>query len=277
MLKLIVNADDLGAGHETDRGIFQAFTAGLVTSASLLATGPSARQAAERARELELPLGVHLNLSEGFALTGELPGLTDPTGRFPGKQPLRQILTTGDFEPAALATELRAQIEQVRSFGVTPDHLDSHQHFFLWPPLTRLVIELAHDCGISALRCPVSLAGPNADSTTDLQRDLDRYRALAGPARAALLASGLRYPQGLVGMELLDRLDGHKLRELIARLPSTGCLELMVHPGYLDPENPFGGRQREEELEALTNIACREQLQQAGVKLICFGDLPCGC
>ena len=50
MISLIINADDLGCNAERDRGIFKAFTDGIVTSASLLANGPSFDSAARLAR-----------------------------------------------------------------------------------------------------------------------------------------------------------------------------------------------------------------------------------
>ena len=44
-LKLIVTADDLGIAPERDEGIFEAFEHGIVTSASLLVNGVTAREA----------------------------------------------------------------------------------------------------------------------------------------------------------------------------------------------------------------------------------------
>ncbi|MGB1600998.1 MAG: ChbG/HpnK family deacetylase, partial [Promethearchaeia archaeon] len=44
-VSLIVTADDLGISPERDEGIFQAFSDGIVTNASLLVNGCSAREA----------------------------------------------------------------------------------------------------------------------------------------------------------------------------------------------------------------------------------------
>jgi len=277
MLKLIVNADDLGAGNETDRGIFQAFTDGLVTSASLLATGPSAPRAVPQAKDLGLPLGVHLNLSEGFAVTGPLAGLTDAGGKFLGKQRLRDILAAGRFDPAAVTCELTAQIELARSFGCAPDHLDTHQHIFLWPSLTSVVIDLAINQGVSALRAPFPVGDTASGASEKLRMDLACYRQLSDQTRRTLRSSGLRYPDGLLGMDLLNRLNRLRLLRLIEHLPAQGCLELMVHPGFPDPVNPFGGPEREEELQALNDPGVLRQLRQTPVDLINFGDLACAC
>jgi len=275
MLKLIVNADDLGTGSATDRGIFQSFRHGLVTSTSLLATGPTARQAAAEARSLELPYGVHLNLSEGKAISGSIRGLTDAEGRFPGKHRLREILAGEDFDRDAVAGELRAQLSLACSFGGQPDHLDTHQHCFLWPALTRPIIDLAQQHGIRALRCPVPVELPVAEIPAELAGDLSDYRQLGAAALRALHASGLSHPDGLLGMEQLNRLDQSRLLELLSRLPEQGCLELMVHPGFRDPMNPFDGPQREIELAALCSPETLRALDPDQIKLIDFGSLPC--
>jgi predicted glycoside hydrolase/deacetylase ChbG (UPF0249 family) len=82
MIRLIVSADDLGANPARNRGILEAFSLGIVTSASLLANGEAFCEAVDLAGDARLPVGVHLNLSEGFSLTGNVPALTDQQGRF---------------------------------------------------------------------------------------------------------------------------------------------------------------------------------------------------
>jgi predicted glycoside hydrolase/deacetylase ChbG (UPF0249 family) len=154
MIRLIVNADDLGSGVPRDRGIFTAFRHGIVTSASLLANGPSFAAAAREAIDCGLPVGVHLNLSEGSSLTGTIAGLTDAAGNFPGKTGLRGILRNGSFDQAAVHRELLVQVVRVVAAGITPDHLDTHQHCLLFPTLTGIVADVATVTGIRALRLP---------------------------------------------------------------------------------------------------------------------------
>jgi len=154
MIRLIVNADDLGSGASRDRGIFFAFRHGIVTSASLLVNGPGFAPAAREALACGLPTGVHLNLSEGKSLTGAIPGLTDAAGNFPGKAGLRNVLLNGSFDQAAVHRELLVQIVRVVAAGITPDHLDTHQHCLLFPALTGIVADVAAVTGIRALRLP---------------------------------------------------------------------------------------------------------------------------
>jgi len=269
--ELIVNADDFGAGKETDRGILQAFRQGIVTSASLLANGPNAAEAARMASASGLPVGVHLNLADGMALTGPISGLTDTTGRFPGKAASRHYLrktpSSGD-----LRRELAAQIDRVIKLGLTPDHLDSHQHCFLFPPVCDIIFELAETRDIPTLRLPKPAEPAANDPGGMLGEELAIYRELAPPAAAALRNRPLDSPLGLFGMPLLNRLDEEALLRTLELVP-PGRWELMVHPGLTDDANPFGGRERERELDGLCAPRVRSRLAELSIQLITFGDL----
>ncbi|TLM65560.1 MAG: ChbG/HpnK family deacetylase [Deltaproteobacteria bacterium] len=276
MIRLIVNADDLGSGPARDRGIFRAFTEGLATSASLLANGPSCRPAARAALACGLPVGVHLNLSEGRSLTGPIAGLTDGGDSFPGKTALRDILLAATFDAAAVRRELLAQIARVRDAGIEPDHLDTHQHCLLFPALTGLVAEVAEDAGIRALRLPLPAEAGAGSPPPALAAELALYGRLAPAAAATLRAAGLWTPDGLWGMPLLNRLDETTLAATLGSIPA-GTWELMTHPGEPDPDDPFGGPQRASELQALTAPAIRDLVAGRGIELTTFGACACAC
>ncbi|NPC79577.1 ChbG/HpnK family deacetylase, partial [Pyxidicoccus fallax] len=78
--RLVVNADDLGLHPALDAGILRAHREGIVTSATLLAMGPTAPEAAARARAQGLAVGLHL------ALSTRLPSAA-PAGSVPSEAP----------------------------------------------------------------------------------------------------------------------------------------------------------------------------------------------
>lgn len=275
-INLIVNADDLGAGDPTDRGIIEAFTTGIVTSASLLANGPSFDSATRLAREVKLPIGVHLNLSEGASLTGVLPGITDDTGQFLGKQESRTRFLNANIDTVALHTEFLAQIDKVKSSGLQPDHVDTHQHCGLFPSVSPALISAARDAGIYRMRLPVPTHTQSEEPDSPLADDLRLYRSLAPDMTNQLLAADIKTPDGLLGMPLLDQLDEENLA-LILRQLTPGDWELMVHPGYFDPDRSFAGTEREKELTALTSESVDALIRHLGIKLISFKELPCAC
>lgn len=274
--RLIINADDFGSGPGRNRGIVAAFTHGLVTEASLLANGPAFDDAVAQARAVGLPLGVHLNLADGATLAGPIPGLTDASGSFLGKQAARRAFQAGTVDLRGVRRELRAQLERVIAAGFHPSHLDSHQHWALFPELTPLLLDLACDYGIPALRLPAPMEPPADDPPGTLGMELALYRQLAPAMRAAVKARALLAPMGLFGMPLLGHLDRPRLLERLAHLP-PGTWELMVHPGYIDPQDPFGGPPRETELRALTAPEAAQEIERRGIELITFADLQCDC
>lgn len=274
MAKLIINADDLGAGNETDRAIFETFDSGVVTSASLLVNGPSACSAAASALERNLPVGLHINLSEGRPLNGPIDGLTEADGSFAGKQKTRLKLLTQTFDHPALRREIQAQVQVAFDWGLKPDHLDSHQHVFLFPGITEAIIATARQFEINALRLPLPhLLGQTPEPT--LQQDLALYQRLAPDAAEKIYTTGLYCPQGLFGLDCLNNLTRSLLAELLGAIPPEGCWELMVHPGHPDPDNPFSGPKRELEWRALTDDKISDLIRELNIELISFGGLPC--
>jgi predicted glycoside hydrolase/deacetylase ChbG (UPF0249 family) len=96
-MQLIINADDLGYSPHRDAAIFELFRMGKITSASLIVNGPTAATASERARLVGLPIGLHLNLTEGEPLTS---GLVKADGKLAYKMEFRRLAHCApkDFE-----------------------------------------------------------------------------------------------------------------------------------------------------------------------------------
>jgi len=275
MISLIVNADDLGINPERDRGILEAFQQGIVTSASLLANGASFKTAVEQVKATGLPIGVHLNLSDGRALNGHINGLTDAQGNLPGKVWMRQHLVAGGCDYGAMRDEFRAQIEQVLHTGLEPDHLDGHQHCQIFPHLTDMIVELAREFDIDAMRSSLPAEPCSTESHDPLAEELNLYLRFAPDAHATIVSGGIKAPQGLWGMPLLHNLNTTSLCLLIENLPQ-GQWELMAHPGYPYPQGrPFEGAQRQIELQALLSTEAREIITRRRIQLTTFGNLPC--
>lgn len=137
---LIVNADDWGGEEPTTEAIREAFGAGRVTSTTAMVFMKDSERAAAIAREEELPVGLHLNLTQAFSGT-EVPGpvrerhrrvVAAFSGRgndgHPGTAKLRRWL----WDPRIandVAAALRDQLERFEAlYGAPPDHLDGHNY-----------------------------------------------------------------------------------------------------------------------------------------------------
>lgn len=122
MKRLIVNADDFGAGRGINRGVVEAHRDGILTSASLMVEMDGSEEAARLAAALpRLSLGLHA------VLTGE-DGV--PVVDFDDRERCR--------------AELRRQVHRFAQLaGKLPTHLDSHHNVHRDPRLLPLFLELA--------------------------------------------------------------------------------------------------------------------------------------
>lgn len=272
MRRLVINADDLGLHPRLDEGILAAHTGGVVTSASLLATGPSARAAARRARSQGLPLGVHLCLTSHLspAAPPQKVRWLAPGGRFPsGWARLSAAWLARLIPPEEVVLELRAQVVLARELGAEVDHLDTHQHLHLLPGMTSIVEVLAAELGVP-VRWP---------------RELPRARWLltpgAGAKSAVLSALGLlKEARGVkrvpaVGIFDSGRLDEKRLLRLIASL-GEGDHEIVTHPGMdpgVVPQDPSWRYGWQEELAALLSPKVRQAIEAQGLELVSYGAL----
>jgi predicted glycoside hydrolase/deacetylase ChbG (UPF0249 family) len=271
---LIVNADDFGLTPGVNRGIVEGFERGIVTSTSMLAVAPafddavSCRKATDHER---LGIGVH------FALVGEdppllpakeIPSLVDSRGRFwaSWKQFLPRAVA-GRIDPGEVRAELRAQLQRIEEAGITPTHVDTHQHLHLWPVVRGVVLDLARDAGIDAIRVPRS---------TGRGLQPRGIGFLAGRLSAAARVAGLRHPQGFAGLDESGHLDRERLATVVDSLVAGRSVEIGCHPGVAD--DPARDRYRwgfewPAELAALCDPAVRERIERRGFVLGSFADL----
>lgn len=275
MIHLIVNADDLGINSDRDRGIIEAYQRGIVTSATVLANGGSFDSAVQLAGETSLPTGLHLNLSEGQSISGPIAGLTDQDHRLPGKLAMRQYLLHEQIDHAGIKREFSAQIEKVLQMGLQPDHLDGHQHCHAYPAIAELVISLAEEYGINALRTICPAAADHSPIPDELTEDLRVFTEIGQAAQTLYRAAQIRTSDGLWGLAQLNSLDTVNLCALLENIPE-GRWELMCHPGYPHPGGRhFESSQRAVEIRALCSHEAQRIIDRRGIRLTTFGDLPC--
>jgi predicted glycoside hydrolase/deacetylase ChbG (UPF0249 family) len=198
---VVVNADDFGLSSGVNRGIATAHEHGIVTSASLMACGPAAAEAADYARgHPALSVGLHFDLGEwAYRDSQWIPvSPTIPTDDAPAVE-------------AALEHQLRTFRELMKR---DPTHLDSHQHVHWQGPARGLLARLAEQLrvplrGISrGIRYVGSFYGqgvdgvslPDAITTERLVTTLE-----AGQARLTELGCHPGHGDGLEGMYRQER------------------------------------------------------------------------
>lgn len=153
---IILEADDLGLVYAFNEGILAAYRDGVLTSTCLRANGLAYEHAIGDVLPAcaDLGVGVHLCLNEAgpVAPAAQVPALLDHRGQLrAGFVWLMRLARTSEGM-AQIERELRAQIEKVLGDGVRIDHLNSHQHVHMIPPIFRLTCRLAREYGVSAVR-----------------------------------------------------------------------------------------------------------------------------
>ncbi|MHA7629266.1 ChbG/HpnK family deacetylase [Corallococcus sp. M7] len=272
--RLIVNADDLGLHPSLDAGILKAHREGIVTSATLLAMGPSAAEAVGLAQAQGLAVGVHLALSTRLpcAAPAEAVRTVAPGGRLMGNwAEFAKAWMTGRVRREELERELSAQLARARELGAKVDHLDGHQHLHLLPGVRSVVEGIAAREGLP-LRWPDAL--PRA-SWLRAPGPALKTTVLAVLARTAPRArSGVRRVSA-GGVFEAGRLNEPALLAVLDSLPA-GDFELGCHPGEgapRVPEDPAWTYGWEAELAALTSPRVKAKLVERDITLANYGEL----
>jgi len=210
---LIVNADDFG-GHSlaTDR-ILACFDRGAVTSATAMVHMVDSERAAELARERDLPIGLHLNLTEPFN------GADVPAAARERQRRVVDLLGDVRANRFALRTDMLREVaaavdDQLTRFRLTfdrePTHIDGHQHVHLSP---TVLLSLPRGLRVR----------PGRECEGRLGRPLRRLRTAVLDWRHGTV-------RRMYALESLHpQLGGHGLDEAF-RLSKVMTVEIGVHP-----------------------------------------------
>lgn len=283
MRRLIVNADDFGLTSGVNRAIVEAHNGGIVTSATLMANGPTFSEAVALSRLASgLSVGCHVVLVDGSPVSPveQVPSLIKREGQFHDSlATFARLAVVGNLDPIQIEAEVTAQIRKLQSAGVTVSHLDTHKHTHMFPRVLQAVIKAAKTCGVPAIRNPfetVKLAQLCAyPDTWKRWLEVRTLKKFSAKFRESLCEAGLRSPDGTVGIVATGSL-GHRFLRFILENLSDGTWELVCHPGYNDAQlqkvRTRLRESREEELRALTSPETREWLANRGVELISYRD-----
>jgi hopanoid biosynthesis associated protein HpnK len=289
--KLIVNADDFGLTAGINRGIVEAHDAGIVTSATLMATGAQFDDAVAAARSKpNLSVGCHVVLVDGTPVSP--PHTIDtllairsaePGNFYASLSAFAARAMLGGFDPEQLVAEITAQIRKIQATGLVVTHLDSHKHAHIFPEILSALLRAARICGVRSIRNPFVpvkiLNGRQFKGKRKLWKRYGQVRLLhsfSGQFLQRTKRSGLLTPDGVLGVVETGTVDASLLRQTLASLPD-GTWELVCHPGYsgadLQATKTRLTSSREEELRLLTSPELRQFLVEQKFSLIGYRDL----
>lgn len=156
-LKKIFNADDFGISKGVNAAIEQAYSEGILNSASLMINQKYADEAVEMARNMpQLETGLHINLTNEYPASNpqQIPLLVNKNGKL--KNGFVNLLLLSFLHPqqlrAQVEVEIRAQITKYLQTGLKLQHLDSHRHVHMIPLIFKLVRRLQQEYNVPRLR-----------------------------------------------------------------------------------------------------------------------------
>ncbi len=294
MRRLIVNADDFGYTTGVNRAIFEAHTQGIVTSSTLMASGPAFADAVRMADAMpRLSIGCHVVLIDGEPLlaASRIPTLTRTDSQ---KTKFRDGLVSfaaraiaGSIEADEIEAEATAQISKLQSAlqsaGITVSHFDTHKHTHIFPRVLKPLLRAASACGVKAVRNPFGPRRPLRSSELMAKPGLWKrtaevriLRAFARKFRESVDRHGFSTPDGTLGIEVTGTLDERLFRAIAETIPE-GTWEFVCHPGYNDADlqaaNTRLRASRELELKALTLPEARQLLAERDIELISYREL----
>jgi predicted glycoside hydrolase/deacetylase ChbG (UPF0249 family) len=219
MMRLIINADDLGYSDLVNDSIFSLIAQGRVTSATMIMNAPAVESAARQVGCYpQASFGIHLNITEFAPLSNHsgLSPLLHPDRReFSGLA--RKIKLDKGVQDGVVA-EWSAQVERALALGVPVSHLDSHHHVHTEPRLFFALKQVQKKFGIGKIRLTRNIFGP-AERQSQLRR-----------GAKWVWNEALRRCHRTTTTDYFTEFETFYLR-LKSRQSWRGDIELMCHPG----------------------------------------------
>ena len=156
MIKVIINADDLGKSHEVNTAIAEAFRNKHITSSTILANNQAWDEVHKIVSENgDASFGVHLNLTEGKAMIDSPVfhkfNIVDDNNCF--TKGIRDIFSYSEEVLQAVFDEFDAQINKVKNIeGIAITHFDGHHHIHAVYAFADIICKLGEKYGIHKIR-----------------------------------------------------------------------------------------------------------------------------
>jgi chitin disaccharide deacetylase len=266
----IVHADDIGAYQASLPAVEELFAAGLLSSCATMVPCswfPAVVDFARRNPTADI--GVHATLTSEYGAYRWGPistrdpasGMLDAEGYFHSRTP--EVQAGGD--PAAVAAEVRAQVERALAAGIDVTHVDSHMGASFSPAFLPGYLEAARLAG-----APPFL----------LRVDEEQMRARGMPEEIIALLLPMSRQAEESGLPVVDHmammpLDRHEERVAEAKavfdgLPA-GLSYVILHPAVGTPEMQAltpDWRARAADHEAFCSRELRDYVRGSGVQVI---------
>lgn len=261
---LIIHGDDLGVAHSQNAASIYAMENGSVSSASIMVPCPWFVEIAAWARSHpKADLGLHLTLTSEWKYykwapvtpKEKVPGLVNNAGfMFESADSVHKSAS-----PAEVETEIRAQIERAKQFGIDITHLDSHMGtLFFKAEYLQVLVKVGREYKIPVM-LPKQLPGVSSQAT-----DKDAVIDNVYTANPQDFKNGFEnYYSGI-------------FKQL-----QPGVSIILLHAAYDDREmqavsieHPdWGAAWRQADFNFFTSANCKKLLQENNIRVITWREI----
>jgi hopanoid biosynthesis associated protein HpnK len=272
---VVVTADDFGRSPSINRAVAIACDWGVLTAASIVASGDAVEEAVDFAvRYPKLSFGLHVMLSDGRPVlpAAEIKGLVDREGCF-RVSPMRAGVAYWRLRKdlaGQIKAEVKAQFDKVERAGIHPTHVDCHHHLHMHPLLFDIIAREAAVRGVAWIRMPrepLSLVLGLHTSRFEAKALLTRlvFGLLAVRNLRTARRCGLAVVNNVYGLSGTGRMDE---KYLLALLPYVrgASNEIYLHPD-------LGSSPGREETKGITSRQVRARMKVLGLQPVGFREL----
>jgi predicted glycoside hydrolase/deacetylase ChbG (UPF0249 family) len=271
--RLIVHADDAGMCHSVNVATMEAMTKGLVSSCSVMMPCPWVQEFADWAKaHPDKDVGLHMTLTSEWkyyrwrtvAPVTQVKGLIDKEGYI-----WRDVRSAAlNATPAEVETELRAQIERAKLYGIPFTHLDTHMGtVYAREDFFEVYAKLANE-----YRVPCMMPKANKEAEAELREYPIKPETLRKKEAAGMKMLD-RLVTGVPGRGVAERRESYK--KFIAEL-RPGVTQLIIHLSKDDAEiRAITGswENRYADFVFWTSDEAKETLARHGVELYTYRQL----
>jgi len=281
MIKLIVNADDLGIDKGINRGIELSHREGIVTSTSIIAGGDffdDALQIIKNNPELDTGLHFTLVLSKPVSEPSKVSSLLKDGKVFRDYwYNFYYALLRNKINKDEIAFELESQINKLLDNDITISHINSHLHLHLLPGVIESVLLIAKKFSIRWIRVPEEPFSFRLNSKQLIAQKIKYglYKIVTFKSNSKIKKFGLNYPDRSFGLTDTGCMSESALISCLKRL-KPDINEILVHPGISNGRKIIMGINNYKwdiEIKALTSEKVKEYISSNSIKLTNYNSI----
>lgn len=282
--QVIINADDFGLSIGINTAIERAHRKGILTSASIMPTGPAFKGAVLIARRNpKLGIGIHFSLTWCKAVSDpkDVPDLVDSDGYF--SHAFAVILFKSIYQRGLvrqIELEFSKQISAVLETGIKLDHINGQHHIHFIPVVFNVVSRLARNHKIANIRIPL-------EHIFRVSSPVNLIKWFVLQLCGVVLGLRNRLPGKKIlfhGLLFSNNMSYAILIELLKR-KYTNPVEILSHPGLAKRDTStfdysrqgigvyLGDEARVSELNALLDKRVLKVVEDEKIKLTTFSKL----